>query len=449
MEKRKYQENCSLDVRRALIKYKRVLLNLPTGAGKTVIATDFVDRACLKNLVTIFVADRVELIEQTFKHFNKAGISCQIIDRNTKHIVKSNVYIAMVETLYRRISSEWFNIHFDLLILDECHMGNYNKLMELTVIREKMIIGLTATPIAASKQYPLNKNFEEIITGPSVPWLIENKYLVKSIDIGQNKLLDLKVQSGEFTPESQITQFSKNNLDNKMIELWKKHAIDRQTIVFNINLDHNDKIVKLFESFGIDVIGVSSKTEPEERAEIISQYKSGRYQVLCNVGITTKGFDSPETSCIVVNRSTASLSLWYQMIGRGGRPFNGKYDFITIDMGNNLLFHGSYNDEIDWVSIFREDERDRSFRVKRKPKLCPICYAYIFNIHIKECPVCGRFLTTRDLLNMEDQMPKELKEKPIQEMNLKELYTYAKYKGYKPGWAWVQFHQRQNKKTLV
>lgn len=438
MELRDYQSSLSRRTRVELKHNRKTILQSSTGSGKTRIATDFVDRACEKEMTTVFLADRKELLTQTVNHFNKLGISCQLITSETKTIYKSKVYVGMIESFFRRFSKGMFDgIKIDLFIFDECHIGNYYKLIDLLKPHDPYIIGLTATPVASSKNHQLKKYYNSIVCGPSTKWLVENKFLVPSIDIGYNKLLDLKVMAGEFSSASQIQQFSSLGLNHKMFDLWRKHASDRQTIVYNINIAHNAEVAKIFRDAGYDVGCISSETPPEERAETLLQYEKGLLQVLCNVGILTKGYDSPETSCIVANFSTASLSKWFQVVGRGARTFSGKNNFITIDMGNNILLHGSYNDDVDWGGLFQDESRDRNFTVKIKPKLCNLCFAYIFNIHIKECPVCLKPINIKELLTMEDSMPPELLLKTPDQMTLLELYQYAKHKGYKRGYAWT------------
>lgn len=437
MTLRPYQENLSLSIRKLLAKHKRVILQSDTGTGKTLLSTDLVDRACDKDFTTVFLADRDKLLEQTVTHFNRADISCQLITKETKTILKSKVYVGMVESFYRRYVKGWFkDCGIKLFILDEAHIGNYYKLLEL-IPEDVFVIALTATPVASSKNHPLSKYYKGITCGPYTSWFIENKYLVPSIDIGSDKILNLSVVAGEFSAESQMQQFKENDLDAKMFELWKKHASNLQTIVYNVNIEHNDQIYEMFRSAGYDVGKISSKDSKEDRDYAIQAYESGRYQILCNVGILTKGYDSPATRCIVGNFSTTSLSKWRQVVGRGGRPFPGKDNFITIDMGNNIPLHGSFNDNIDWEGVFLDDKRDKNFKIKKNYKLCPVCYAYVTNVHIGVCGVCLAPFKIKDLLLIEEVMPPEIADKTPEEMSLKELYIYAKFKGYKSGWAWI------------
>jgi superfamily II DNA or RNA helicase len=434
---RPYQTELSRKTRSALSKSKEVLMVLPTGMGKTVIAKDFCERAANRNIISVFLSDRKEILEQTSNTFTKHNISHQIIDADTKVIYKSMCYLGMVETFFRRASAGWFkDINIGLIICDEAHVGNFKKALDLFDCYK---IGLTATPVSSS--VPLKEIYKDIVLGPSVSWGIENGFLVPSKDIGQREILDLKKQNGEFTSRSQRDAFKFCKMDQIMFKLWSQHALTRKTVCFNIDIEHNNEMMELFELHGIKCGAVDSKMNREKRDEEFRRYRDNEIQVLLNVGIATKGFDDPKTSCIIVNRATDSVQLWYQMIGRGGRICEGKDDFVVIDMGNNILRHGSYNEGVDWEYLFRNDEKKVS--PKKNVKLCPLCYAYIYNMYITNCPVCNTIITPKTLISLESQMPAELIGKEVSKMTLSELNMYAKFKGYKRGWAWVTFANRR------
>jgi hypothetical protein len=115
---------------------------------------------------------------------------------------------------------------------------------------------------------------------------------------------------------------------------------------------------------------------------------------------------------------------------------------------NNILNHGSYNDDIDWGDIFINDTRKRGFKENKNKYLCPICFAYITNIYTTKCNVCSTIITPSTLKKIEFECPEHIKNKRPEELEWDEIEPYRKYKGYAAGWAW---HLRQNlkmKKTI-
>jgi hypothetical protein len=347
----------------------------------------------------------------------------------------------MVETFYRRCMSGWFpKSKVGLLFCDECHLASFNKVIEL--FPAPYICGLTATPVSSS--FNLNKVYNKIVSiEGGTPRLIEKGYLVPSIDIGQENLLDLKMQCGDFSDVSVRDAFTKHKMNDKFMKLWMMHARDRQTMLFVIDIDHTYEMQRYFNDIGVKSCIVHSKMDDAERDKNIKLYNNGDIQVLINVDVASKGFDSPITSCVGYHRSTASMGGWYQAIGRGGRLYPGKKNFITIDTGNNKDRHGSFNDFVDWEHLFLHPEQNIKKKAKAASKLCNVCYAYINNIFLPNCPVCDTKINPRQLLNLEDHMPEELKNKHPSEMSIEELRTYAKYKGYKPSWVFFYSNQRK------
>lgn len=436
---RPYQDEAQLKVRVLLKTHKRVILCLQTGGGKTVIARHLMGRVKKKDLRMAFLCDREEILSQALKELLKEGISTQIVDSTTKGILQAQCYLGMAETFYRRLVKGLIP-KLDVVIVDEAHEGIFFKILdELEKNYNPYVIGLTATPVSSEGTHALNKYYGEIVTSLSTGELIEQGYLCPAVEFGHNELLQFNVKAGEFSSESQVHAFSEAGLAEKMMRCWLDRAADRKTICYNIDIDHNKEIFKKFNDHGIAVCMVDSKMPKDERRSNITMYKKGLYQVLCNVGIATKGFDDPETSCIVANFSTTSIRKWRQAIGRGCRPFKDKKDFIIIDMGNNILRHGSFDDDIDWRMLFFDEKRAKNFSVRKTHKLCPVCYAYYsYKKFLSVCEVCNNNFKVNPMIFPVDAMPLDLQGANIQTLNLKDLNRYGKAMGYKPGWAYHQ-----------
>ena len=78
--------------------------------------------------------------------------------------------------------------------------------------------------------------------------------------------------------------------------------------------------------------------------------------ILTSVGILTTGFDEPTVETIIINRATKSLTLYFQMIGRGSRLLPNKKEFTIIDLGNNAARFGLWDAPVDWQHIFKSPE---------------------------------------------------------------------------------------------
>ena len=140
---RPYQLNAISDLRESFKEgHKRIILSLPTGAGKTVVFSEMVRMAADKGTKVLVLTDRIELFEQTFKAIERHNIPIQIINANTTSIdTKAVVTVAMIETLHRRA----YNVEPALIIIDECHKNSFSKLIDTHP--SARVIGASATPI--------------------------------------------------------------------------------------------------------------------------------------------------------------------------------------------------------------------------------------------------------------------------------------------------------------
>jgi superfamily II DNA or RNA helicase len=171
-------------------------------------------------------------------------------------------------------------------------------------------------------------------------------------------------------------------------------------LIFCVNIAHSENTANEFLKNlpPNQVRFLTSLTKEEERRSILRWFNSNSNAVLINCGILTTGFDQPDVECIILNRSTNSLPLYMQMIGRGSRMTTWKKEFIVIDMGNNIKKHGCWDEYRDWEDIFKNPakKRDQIAPVKECPEcesilsprkmVCPFC-GYLFPIKEKETEV--------------------------------------------------------------
>ncbi|HAW51719.1 MAG TPA: DEAD/DEAH box helicase, partial [Flavobacteriales bacterium] len=120
---------------------------------------------------------------------------------------------------------------------------------------------------------------------------------------------------------------------------------------------------------------LDSTFSSQERREVLDWFRNTSDGILTSVGILTTGFDEPSVESIILNRATRSLTLYHQMIGRGSRVIPNKEHFSIIDLGNNALRLGYWQDYIDWNDVFnypikyidRDYEKDIEERIYVMP----------------------------------------------------------------------------------
>lgn len=128
---------------------QRVLVVLPTGSGKTVIAAELIGRALDRNERVVFLAHRRELVHQCSDKLDRFGILHGIIMAGEKPSFLPDVQVGTIQTLSARLKQGTIQSPIaDLLIFDEghhCIANTYQKLIESYPLAK--VIGLTATPI--------------------------------------------------------------------------------------------------------------------------------------------------------------------------------------------------------------------------------------------------------------------------------------------------------------
>ncbi len=450
---REYQLK-AVDMLRAKVKegFPSAVLVAPTGAGKTTIAAHIIENARKFGRKVIFLAHRKELIDQCSARLDEHGIDHGIIKAgNKRRHPNLQVQVASVQTLVNRVKPAEHpelallkpRYEADLFIIDECHRAqanSYRKVLE--AFPNAFVLGLTATPFRTDGR-GLGDLFATLVLVSSPAELTAMGFLVPARVFTTPLTPDfskLHHQGGEFKQDEVETAMDKAALIGDIYEHWKRHAGDRQTVIFACGRRHAHKILEQFQAKGERIAYVDGETPEFERDSKLGQLARQELQIIVNVGILTEGWDCPSVSCVVLARPTESCGLYLQMAGRALRPAPGKTDCIILDHGGNTIRHG-----------FVTDEREYDLNGNRKrPKedLAPIttcqkCFAVYSKL--PACPACGGVNETRQASTTERKDP-EQKDGTLQEVNREEVrqaeirFFHEKLaeqtrRGYKPGYA--------------
>lgn len=340
-----------------------LLYQLPTGGGKTVIFSEITRRYLEKfDKKVVVLTHRIELCKQTSKMLKGFDVKNKIINSNVKELPDQNDYdcfVAMVETLKNRLNDDKFNLdNVGLLIIDEAHFNSFRKLFHS--FKNTFFLGVTATPLSSNVKLPMRENYQELIVGHSIGSLIDKGYLAKattySYDVG---LTSLKIGiNGDYTVKSSDELYSNLAMQEKLIHAYRSHAFGKKTLIFNNGIITSLNVLDTFTSLGYrNIKHLDNTNTAEERKDILKWFKETPDAILTSVGILTTGFDEPTVESIILNRATKSLTLYFQMIGRGSRKLPHKDTFSIIDLGNNAARFGLWTDKMDWQHIFKYPEQ--------------------------------------------------------------------------------------------
>jgi superfamily II DNA or RNA helicase/predicted nucleic acid-binding Zn ribbon protein len=371
MQLRPYQLTAVDEIREAFKESKRVVLCLPTGAGKTVVFSEIVRRVLEKGRRVAIITHRRELLSQAGK-LNR----CDIL---------------MVETLNNQIKRGVVDLSsYNLLVIDEAHIGNFRKILDGF---EGFVIGATATPVSKP---PMAQSYGKLINSVGIGELIAQGYLCNPITYAMHPVDTSKIASrmGEFTAQGLDDAFNRPKVYEGVVSEYCKRWRDKKAIVFCVNIEATINTALEFADKldGPRVYAVHSKMSIEARARVMADYIASANGILVNCGIATTGFDCPDIEVVVVNRATKSVALWLQMVGRGSRPTASKKEFTILDFGENVHRLGFWQEARDWGKAFAGMEQKKGQGVA-PVKDCPCCGAVLY-ASARFCEFCGEIFAT-------------------------------------------------------
>lgn len=347
---------------------RKVMLQLPTGAGKTIIFAAITNEFLKQGKRVMIIAHRKELITQAAdKIRSTTKIQPGIIQSGFEQNLGSYVQIASIQTLIRRE----YPVKVDLLVFDEAHhtvSNSYKKIFEQ--YPNALVLGVTATPVRTDGQ-GFRNIYDDLISGISVTDLIQKDYLSNFRLFGavsKIKTQGINITAGDFNLQELSQAVAEADITGDLVPTWKKYAEGKKTILFAVDVTHSKECTKAFSNAGISAEHIDGTTPAKERDAILERFRNGKTLVLCNCNIVTEGFDVPTIEAIQCVRPTLSFVFYMQMFGRALRPAPGKEYAILIDHTNNWGIHGLPDQPQEW-------------------SLEPQCINRI--IFTQECPDCG------------------------------------------------------------
>ena len=383
---RDYQKNiineCARQMRSGI---RSILVQSPTGSGKTCLTAYMLKSAAEKGMPSLFICHRRELIGQSTRTFSTVGVNHGIIANGFVGDPRQLVQIAGIQTLTHRVNKIKKP---RLIIWDETHhiaAAGWSKIHAM--FPEAFHIGLTATPERLDGT-GLGKWFSTIINGPRVRWLIENGFLAdyKMYAPSSINTAGLHTSMGDFVKSELGAVVDKPSITGDAIKHYRKLADGKRAVVFCVSIEHSKHVVDQFNAAGIPAAHVDGETKTEDRDAAIKDFVSGKTVVLSNVDLFGEGFDLPSLEVSILLRPTQSLGLYLQQCGRSLRPAPGKRHAIILDHAGNCARHGMPCEEREWSleGESRKNKKDKQPSVK----ICPKCFAAQFS-GLKKCKICG------------------------------------------------------------
>lgn len=427
---RPFQAQIIKETARACIEHRKVILQAPTGAGKTIIALNIIAKAIHKGNTVLVLTESTKIFNQLVSEFSGIKINADV---KYMYVEPNRCYVAMSQSLKNRpkIIKQFQSIGDKLIIIaDECHIGSMNKVIE-QFDDTFMTIGMTATPDWRIAKH-LPKLYKFLVHGPQVKYLISEGYLCDYKHIARTKADTslLKLKNGEYTEESQDEVFSTSAVYDGLYEDLKDIAY-KKCVIFVASIKQAEKLNTALIEHGYVSARYHSGLEDGQK-ELYRFTETSECNILVTIRSLSKGWNYPPIDCVVLMHATSSCALYIQEAGRASRPIPGVKNFFTlVDYGDNWKRHGLYHDDRNWHELWQEKKKKNKDKLGvMAVKMCDNCEA-IIPATARKCEYCGhemilseKELQQGELVDITDLFSK-LKGKRVADLTPEELAIYA------------------------
>jgi len=363
-----------------------ILLQAPTGSGKTALTAHMLSTAAQRQHHCWFVVHRRELIKQSARTFRAVGIPHGIVAAGFAGDVRQPVQICSVQTLaqrHKRLRTP------TLIVWDECHhvaAASWARIHE--TYSDAIHIGLSATPERMDGT-GLGQWFRHLIQGPTVASLIEQGFLApyRLFAPSRPDLGGIRTVAGDYVKNALSAAMDKPSITGDAVAHYRRLAAGRRAVVFCASIEHSQHVVAQFNAGGFRAEHVDGTTDPKVRDAVLQRFEAGETLVLCNVDLFGEGVDIPGIEVAILLRPTQSLSLYLQQVGRALRPAEGKAEALILDHAGNALRHGLPDDERQWSLAGAKRKRSAKDPDDVAVKQCPQCFAVVRTM-VQRC-ACG------------------------------------------------------------
>ena len=431
--------------------HKSVLMQYPTGGGKSVMATEIVRRAVAKGNNVWFTVPRRELIRQMGQTFQDFDLPYGLMAAGHRYRPDRAAYVCSTDTIKSRLAS--FTPPA-LAVIDETHFGGegLDRIIQWLKAGGTTILGLSATPWKLSGQ-GLGCWYDDMVIGPSVRELIDAGRLsdYRGFAPSHIDMRGIGISGGDYAKKQLADMMEANKvLIGNAVQHYKTHALGKLNVTYCVSIAHSKMVAESYNVAGVPAAHIDGKTPDDERRRIIRAYANRELLVLCNCELLTFGFDLASQvgmevtiECMSDLRPTKSLALqmqkWGRVLRRKAEPA------IIFDHANNFLEHGLPCDERDWTLSDREKgkggKKGEAIIPVKECDRCHFCHK-----PAPQCPNCGNIyeVQSRTIEEVEGQLAEvdleNIKRKARQEVgrarSIEDLKIIQVNRGYEAGWVY-------------
>ena len=428
MQLRNWQKKI-IDTYPLIIKQnRRFILKAPTGAGKTVLASEIIERF-YKDKKIVILCHRLVLLEQLEQALRKKHLVRKLEVSDTGPAFEGYDVLISTNMRAKKVLAEAILIA-DLIIIDEAHRVSpngqvYKWFLDDFENRGKVsakLMGLTASPErrTGDQRDQLSLAFDSIIDCANIDTLISEGVLVQPVYrphfVHDLNLDTIDISSGEFPVASLAPAIIKSSMIDYALWSYLEERLNLSpkpiSAWFCAGVIVAEATLRAIQKSGIKAAIVTSGTPLKERMKLLAAHENGEIEAMVSVGVLAEGWDNPNCNIIVHLRPTLSKVLWGQSVGRGLRSAPGKKKCVVIDVSSNWSTFGpveklewslwshrrsyiQYMNRFNWIGQQQTSEDNSKTYLLCKNELpngMRCSHVYLKNAFENEtCPICGTF----------------------------------------------------------
>lgn len=388
---RDYQVEAIAAVRAAYrAGHEAVILQAPTGAGKTVIFTHVAKGVAESGQRVLVLVHRRELLAQVAGALGRWDVPHAVIAPGRPEVCETPVQVAMVLTLASRVKRRGAERYqFDWVVVDECHHAvqqtGWGQVIEAQT--QARILGVTATPCRLDGRglgRAASGFFDCLIEGPGYADLIAAGHLARP-RVWRGRRPDLRgvrAQRGDWQIDDLAERMQGGGYTGDAIAEYRRRCPGAAALVFCVNVAHAEAVAADFRAAGYSAACLHGETPGAVRERMLAELAAGTLQVVASCSVLSEGTDIPMVTAAILLRPTKSLCLAWQQIGRALRPWPGKEYAVILDHAGNIARLGFPTDPVQWSLC------DKVKHEVVEWKTCPMC-AMESPVGTRVCENCG------------------------------------------------------------
>lgn len=368
--------------------HKTVILQSPTGSGKSRMGAYIAEGAINKGSTVLFDVPMKELRKQIGNSFNSLGIRHSYIAAGNRFDPFSKCWVSTTPTISNRLDK---SPSIKFAIIDEAHQGGQGRARLKKWLRAQgaRLLLLTATPERLDGE-PVDEECDALVMGKEVRWLIDNKRLsdYRLFAPSQPDLSQLrKTGSGEYR-ESDVSSFmeSQNVIIGNMVKHYQDLAFGKRNIAYCASVKHSQMVCQAFKDAGIPSAHIDGTMSDGERTEIVKAFARREILNITNSDLLLYGWDlaaaSGDDNAVVESISDAKPTMskagQKQKDGRGLR-YKPEPLVLMSHAGNHFGAdgqpkHGLPCTPVNWNWKGRKkgvgEGKEKTIPVRQ----CPVCF---------------------------------------------------------------------------